>query len=169
MKKHIIKIPTNEDKIYRQILLFMNFLLELTEQERQVLAELIVLNNDYEVLPVDKRAKFILSTDMRKEMRTKLEIEEKQFNGLLTRLKKKSYLGQPILSKEGIIHEGLLFKPDEEGMQIEVILNKAKKVVESPKVVEEPPAKEVKEKIEPKESNGTIITDEYDTDDIVIT
>ena len=74
MKKHIINIPTNNEKIYKQILSFMNFLMGATPQERDVIAELIVLNLEYEALPIEKRAKFILSTDMRKEVREKLDI-----------------------------------------------------------------------------------------------
>ena len=47
-------------------------MLNLTPQERNVLAELVSLNNEYEALPEDKRAKFILSTDVRKEIREDL-------------------------------------------------------------------------------------------------
>ena len=79
MIKKIITLPTNDSKIYKQILAFLNFMLELTPQEREVLSELIRLNQEYEALPEDKRAKFILSTDMRKEIRELLEIEEKHF------------------------------------------------------------------------------------------
>lgn len=91
MIKKIITLPTNDSKIYKQILAFLNFMLELTPQEREVLSELIRLNQEYEALPEDKRAKFILSTDMRKEIRELLEIEEKHFNGIISRLKKKSF------------------------------------------------------------------------------
>ena len=77
MIKKIITLPTNDSKIYKQILAFLNFMLELTPQEREVLSELVKLNHEYEALPKEKRAKFILSTDMRKETRETLEIEEK--------------------------------------------------------------------------------------------
>ena len=79
MIKKIITLPTNDSKIYKQILAFLNFMLELTPQEREVLSELIRLNQEYEALPADKRAKFILSTDMRKEIRELLEIEEETY------------------------------------------------------------------------------------------
>jgi len=59
MIKKIITLPTNDSKIYKQILAFLNFMLELTPQEREVLSELIRLNQEYEALPEDKRAKFI--------------------------------------------------------------------------------------------------------------
>jgi len=121
-QKKIISLPTNEGKIYRQILAFMNFMLNLTPQERDILAELIRLDNEYEALPQDKRAKFILSTDMRKEIREKLSIEEKQFNVILSRLKnpKKSFMGKPLIDDNNIIHPELKFKPDDQGFRFEV-------------------------------------------------
>jgi hypothetical protein len=121
-QKKIISLPTNEEKIYRQILAFMNFMLNLTPQERDVLAELIKLDNEYEALPPDKRARFILSTDMRKEIREKLSVEEKQFNVILSRLKspKKSFMGKALIDENNIIHPELKFKPDQEGFRFEV-------------------------------------------------
>ena len=123
-------------------------MLELTPQEREVLAELVRLNHEYEALPAEKRAKFILSTDMRKETRELLGIEEKQFNGVVARLKKKTFLGKPIMDNHNIIHNELLFKPDKEGYRIEInLLNKGttdKKVIsikpkaEKEETVEEP-------------------------------
>jgi hypothetical protein len=89
-----------------------------------VLSEIIKLNHEYSALPEDKRAKFILSTDMRKETRTALEIEEKQFNSLIARLKKKKFMGGEILSAQGILHPHLLFDPDDEGFKIEIVLKK---------------------------------------------
>lgn len=123
-QKKVISLPTNEKKIYRQILAFMNFMLNLTPQERDVLGELIRLDNEYEALPDEKRAKFILSTDMRKEIRENLNIEEKQFNVILSRLKsdKKAFMGKPLLSDQNVIHPQLRFKPDQDGFQFEVNL-----------------------------------------------
>ena len=121
-QQKIISLPTNQSKIYRQILAFMNFMLNLTPQERDVLAELIRLDNEYEALPQDKRAKFILSTDMRKEIRELLNMEEKQFNVILSRLKsdKKSFMGKPLIDENNIIHPELKFKPDDQGFRFEV-------------------------------------------------
>lgn len=121
-QQKIISLPTNQSKIYRQILAFMNFMLNLTPQERDVLAELIKLDNEYEALPQEKRAKFILSTDMRKEIRELLNMEEKQFNVILSRLKsdKKSFMGKPLIDENNIIHPELKFKPDDQGFRFEV-------------------------------------------------
>jgi len=122
MVKKIITLPTDDSKIYRQILAFLNFSLEATPQEREVLAEIIQLNNEYEALPPKQRAKFILSTDMRKETREKLDIEEKQFNTILSRLRKKTIFGEPVFNDDGILAKALEFKPDSEGVKIEVNL-----------------------------------------------
>jgi hypothetical protein len=123
-QRKVISLPSNEKKIYRQILAFMNFMLNLTLQERDVLAELIKLDNEYEALPPDKRGKFILSTDMRKEIREELGMEEKQFNVVLSRLKsdKKVFMGKPLIDDNNSIHPELRFKPDNDGFKFEVNL-----------------------------------------------
>jgi hypothetical protein len=123
-QRKVISLPSNEKKIYRQILAFMNFMLNLTLQERDVLAELIRLDNEYEALPPDKRGKFILSTDMRKEIREELGMEEKQFNVVLSRLKstKKVFMGRPLIDENNIMHPELKFKPDNDGFKFEVNL-----------------------------------------------
>jgi len=144
MIKKIITLPTNDSKIYKQILAFLNFMLELTPQEREVLSELIRLNKEYEALPEDKRAKFILSTDMRKEIRELLEIEEKHFNGIISRLKKKSFLGTPIMDENNIIHKELLFKPDKDGFKIEInLINKPVAKAVKPVKVEKKPKENI--------------------------
>ena len=119
-----IPIPSNDAKIYRQILAVLNFISGLTKQELDVLAEIIKLNHEYVALPPDRRAKFILSTEIRKEMRELLKIEEKPFNGLIARLKKKTFMGHAILDEIGVLHPELLFKPDEEGFEIKIVLDK---------------------------------------------
>lgn len=154
MVKKIITIPTNDSKIYQQILSFMNFLLEATNQERQVLAELIKLNNEYAALAPIKRAKFILSTDMRKEMRELLDIPEKQFNGIISRLKKKELFGRAFLDDDNILHPELHFKPDSEGYEIRLSLVISKQE-EKPHPKPEPkkePVEEIEiEEVEPEE------------------
>ena len=137
MIKKILNLPTDDSKIYKQILAFLNFSLSATAQEREVLAEIIQLNNEYDALPAKQRAKFILSTDMRKETREKLEIEEKQFNVILSRLKKKTIFGQPIFDKDGILSGHLAFKPDHDGISFEINLMKSVSESKKEKVVKE--------------------------------
>ena len=120
MVKKLIEIPTNSDKIYLQILAIMNFLIGATPQERQVISELIRLNNDYEALDdPEKRAKFILSTEMRREMRNRLNMKEKQFNTIIARLKKiKTFNGKTVLDKNGVLNSALIYKPSKDGYEI---------------------------------------------------
>lgn len=124
MIKRLIQIPTNDSKIYQQILAILNFIIDATDQERQVLSEIIRLNNEYSALDEPRRAKFILSTDMRKEMRDNLNIQEKQFNSLLSRLKKKELFGKPFISNEGFLHPELVINPDEEGYELIIRIQK---------------------------------------------
>ncbi len=158
-QRKVLSLPTNNKLIYRQILAFMNFMLGLTPQERDVLAELISLNNEYEALPEEKRAKFILSTDVRKEIREDLGIPEKQFNVIISKLRKKTMFDKPLIDDKNILHPELRYKPDSDGYRIEVNLVMTasppkKEIVEEPKVEEkktEKPKKEKKEKKPPKE------------------
>ena len=141
-QKKVISLPTNSSKIYRQILAFMNFMLNITQQERDVLAEIIKLDREYESLPQDKRGKFILSQEMRTEMCTSLGLPPKQFNVIVSRLRNKTLFGKPLIGDNCAIHPELLFTPDEEGFRIEVNfvntqVNNSTPVKEEPKEEEE--------------------------------
>lgn len=155
MQRKVISLPTNQSKVYRQILAFMNFMLNLTPQERDVLAEIIRLDNEYEALPVEKRAKFILSTDMRKEMREALVMEEKQFNVVISRLKKKLFFGKPLLDDKNILHPELKYKPDSEGFKIEInfVMTAGVPTTNQLKVTEELVEEELSNKVSNQESN----------------
>lgn len=120
MEKKIISLPTNDDKFYRQILEVMNFLLRITPQERDVLAELIRLDHEYEALPQDKRSKFILSTEIRKEICLKINLKDKQFNVILYKLKQKFLLGNPLIGEDHSINPDLKIKPDSDGFRFEI-------------------------------------------------
>lgn len=155
MQRKVISLPTNQSKVYRQILAFMNFMLNLTPQERDVLAEIIRLDNEYEALPVEKRAKFILSTDMRKEMREALVMEEKQFNVVISRLKKKLFFGKPLLDDKNILHPELKYKPDSEGFKIEInfVMTAGAPTTNQLKVTEELVEEELSNEVSNQESN----------------
>jgi hypothetical protein len=150
-QRKVISLPTNNKKIYRQILAFMNFMLNLTPQERNVLAELISLNNEYEALPEDKRAKFILSTDVRKEIREDLDIQEKQFNVIISKLRKKTMFGKPLINDNNVLHPELQYKPDSDGYRIEVNLVMTTNPVKEEKPIEEIKVEKKKEAEPPKE------------------
>jgi len=150
-QRKVISLPTNSTKIYRQVLAFMNFMLNLTPQERDVLAELISLNNEYEALPEDKRAKFILSTDVRKEIREDLDIQEKQFNVIISKLRKKNMFGKPLINDKNVLHSELQFKPDSDGFRIEVNLVMTAEVKKEKKEKVEEVEEVIEEKTPPKE------------------
>ena len=135
MEKKIISIPTNESKIYKQILFFLNSILELTSQERDVLAEIIQLDNEYEILPEEKRGKFILSSEMREEILTRINVKNaRHLSVIIHKLKKKTFLNnQIVLSENNIVHPYLKFKPDSDGFKIEVSF--VKTIVDEKKVV----------------------------------
>lgn len=163
-----IVIPSNDNKVYRQVLAVLRFISNLSDQENDTLSQLIKLNYEYLALPEDRRAKFLLSTEMRKEMRTAANIEEKQFNGLIARLKKKSFMGAPILSEEGVLNPNLFFKPDDEGFKIEVIFkfvadDKQKSSAVLVPTVEQEPVQEtvptVSEEIQPGRPEGYVDED----------
>lgn len=152
-QRKVISLPTNQSKIYRQILAFMNFMLNITPQERDVLAEIIRLNNEYSALPLEKRAKFILSKDMRKEIRELVKIEEKQFNVIISRLKKKLLFNKPLLDDNNFLHPELCYLPDSDGFKIEVNL-----VMTAVKASNTPP-QEPQELQEPEENLTSTTTD----------
>ena len=169
-QRKVISLPTNSNKVYRQILAFMNFMLNLTPQERDVLAEIISLNNEYEALPEDKRAKFILSTDVRKEIREDLDIQEKQFNVIISRLKKKMLFSKPLINDKNILHSELRFKPDSDGFRIEVNLVmtatpvKPKDIIEDAEIIGEEIKEEEIVKEEKKENKTKKPPKEYKHD-----
>jgi hypothetical protein len=123
MEKKILQVPTDKSKIYRQIVGSLNFILNITEQQQDVLAEIIKVNNEYILLEEKKRAKFVLSTEMRKEMRERIGLPDKQFNNVLHQIKKKTLMGIPIIDEENVLHPFLLVAPDAEGFKVEVILS----------------------------------------------
>lgn len=150
MIKRLIQIPTNNEKIYLHILSVMNFIVDVTPQEREVLSEIIKFNNDYLALEENLRAEFILSTSTRKKMRENIGLGDKQFNSLLLRLKKKELFGKPLISKEGVLHPELMFNPDDEGYEI-IIRMKKEPILNSTTQEEPANPKKVKEEVKPKE------------------
>lgn len=140
----------------------MNFMLNLTPQERDVLAELIRLDNEYSALPEDKRAKFILSTDMRKEIRDLVKIEEKQFNVIISRLKKKLLFNKPLIDDNNLLHSELRYKPDEDGFRIEVNLV----MTSTPTTVATPSPTEAPEAVEEPQFEENIVWDNEPTNQV---
>ena len=122
MKNKVINIPTNNDIIYRQILEFLLVGSKFSDQEKDVIAEYIKLNNDYSALPVERRIKFLFSSDVRKEVADKLGMTDaNQVSTVISKIKKKDYLGAKIFAEDNSIMKELLISPDNnQGFQINI-------------------------------------------------
>ena len=122
--QRVLEIPSNETLVYRQILEFLLVGSKFTPQEKDVLAEYIKLNNDYEALPQDKRNKFIFSAEIRKEVAEKLGIDnENQVSTVLSTIKKKDYAGMKVLDSDNNINSHLLIKPNLDAGDYKIIIN----------------------------------------------
>lgn len=109
MIKYPLVVPTSKEKIYVQFLTIMNFLFTerdkegnqvrspLTNKELDVLASMMYYNDRYRNLPPKERAEYLMSTDVRKRIRAKLDIKANHLNNVLARLKTKFYMGQPVI------------------------------------------------------------------------
>tara|TARA_R100000654_G_C2681065_1_gene127287 strand:+ start:336 stop:866 length:531 start_codon:yes stop_codon:yes gene_type:complete len=107
--RYPLKVPTSKDKIYNQFLRIVNFLVyekdtegdvqrsPLTNKELDVLASMMYYNDRYRNLPPVERAEYIMSSDIRKRIRAKLDIKANHLNNVISRLKTKYYMGAPIL------------------------------------------------------------------------
>ena len=109
MIKYPLVVPTSKERIYVQFLTIMNFLFTerdkegnqvrspLTNKELDVLASMMYYNDRYRNLPPKERAEYLMSTDVRKRIRAKLDIKANHLNNVLARLKTKFYMGQPVI------------------------------------------------------------------------
>jgi len=107
--RYPLRVPTTKDKIYGQFLRIVNFLIyekdseesvqrsPLTNKELDVLASMMYYNDRYRNLPPAERAEYIMSSDIRKRIRAKLDIKANHLNNVISRLKSKYYMGAPIL------------------------------------------------------------------------
>jgi|TARA_R110000851_G_scaffold36063_3_gene94395 hypothetical protein len=125
MKNRVINIPTNNEIIHRQVLEFLLVGSDFSPQEKDVIAEYIKLNDDFSALPIERRLKFIFSSDIRKEVAEKLGMTDaNQVSTVISKIKKKDYLGSAIFDEDNKIMDALLFKPgNNEGFQVTINFN----------------------------------------------
>lgn len=100
MKK--IKITTDKEKFYRQVLSLLSSMSpvkDLRPKELEVLSRILYYNNEYKHLDEDARMVLIFSTQMRRTIREELGLSEDSFNNNVSRLRK---LG--ILSSDSRLH-----------------------------------------------------------------
>ena len=87
----VIPIRTNTDAFYRQFVnVFSSLepLKQLRPREKDVLAEIMKQHDNFRYLADDIKYSIIFSTDIRKEMRSNLEIGEDVFNNILSKFRK---------------------------------------------------------------------------------
>ena len=99
-------------------------------------------NDKYRNLPPEERADYIMSSDIRKRIRAKLDIKANHLNNILSRLKTKLYMGTSIL-KEGKLCDALNIYLDEDTtIEFNLEYEKAKQSIDKPdRVIEKPSGK----------------------------
>ena len=149
--RYPLKVPTSKDKIYNQFLRIVNFLVyekdskgdvqrsPLTKKELDVLASMMYYNDRYRNLPPAERAEYIMSSDIRKRIRAKLDIKANHLNNVISRLKSKYYMGAPILD-DGKLCQPLNIYLDSD-TTIEFSLSYEEPTPEPDRIVEEPSRK----------------------------
>lgn len=136
--KYPLVIPTAKDKIYAQFLRIVNFLIyeldesnksersPLTNKELDVLASIMYYNDKYRDLPNPERAEYILSSDIRKKIRHKLDINPNHFNNVISRLKTKYYMGQPILDNNKLCSALDIYLDDDTTIEFNLVYEQVK-------------------------------------------
>ena len=108
MQSYPLQVPTDKERVYDQFLAIVNFLIyeikdqpvssPLTNKELEVLASLMYYNSKYRNLPNPERSEYIMSTDIRKKIRERLDLQANHLNNIIARLKQKYYLGYALLN-----------------------------------------------------------------------
>lgn len=163
--RYPLRVPTSKDKIYNQFLRIVNFLVyekdtegdvqrsPLTNKELDVLASMMYYNDRYRNLPPAERAEYIMSSDIRKRIRAKLDIKANHLNNVISRLKTKYYMGAPILD-DGKLCQPLSIYLDSD-TTIEFSLSYEEPTAKPDKPAEEP-SRKVRLKV--RESEGATRT-----------
>lgn len=172
MKSYPLQVPTNKDRIYDQFLAIINFLIyendkgnaklsPLTNKELSVLAAIMYYNDRYRKLPQPERSEYIMSTDVRRKIRNKLDLKANHLNNIIARLKQKYYLGQPILNNAQLASTLDIYLDDD--ISIEFKLSYAELPEEStspdPEPIEEIQS-ETRESEQPSSDDGQIHSSE---------
>lgn len=88
----IIPVKTTIDKFFREYLEIINPLVKLTNREKDVLAELLLLNYKYKHLESDIRSKIIFDYDSRMLVASKLNMSEASLNNNISYLRKRGII-----------------------------------------------------------------------------
>ena len=104
----IIKIPTTEEKIFRQYLEIFNPIIKLRSKELDVLSQLLYFNDKLKDIPEEHRNKILFDYDTKKEMQNKIGLSGAYFDNCLSILRKKGIIINNKLIKN------FLFYPDKD-------------------------------------------------------
>ena len=102
MQSYPLQVPTDKERVYNQFLTIVNFLIyeinentieisPLTNKELEVLASIMYYNDKYRNLPNPERAEYIMSSDIRKKIRDRLNLQANHLNNIVARLRQKYY------------------------------------------------------------------------------
>ncbi len=163
MTSYPLQVPTSKDRIYDQFLAIINFLIyevdkgntklsPLTNKELSVLAAVMYYNDRYRKLPQPERSEYIMSTDVRKKIRTKLNLKANHLNNIIARLKQKYYLGAPVLNNSQLASTLDIYLDND--ISIEFKLNYAE-LPEEPETTDREFSEEIQ--LEPRESEELTI------------
>lgn len=98
MKKLVIK--TTKSDLYKNYLAIMQPLLNVTNKELDILAELCAVQSE---ITDKKYLPLVLSTETRKSVREKLGMSEAAFNNNVSKLKRKNYISDVTGVSQNII------------------------------------------------------------------
>ena len=104
-------------------------------------------NDKYRNLPQPERSEYIMSTDIRRKIREKLDLKANHLNNIIARLKQKNYLGKPVLKDSQLSPVLDIYLDDD--ISIEFKLNYAE-LPKEPETVDRAPIPEIQP--EPRQS-----------------
>tara|TARA_R110000868_G_scaffold11475_2_gene56161 strand:- start:2006 stop:2374 length:369 start_codon:yes stop_codon:yes gene_type:complete len=103
MEKNI-PIKTSSVKFYRQYLELINPLIKLRGKELDVLAQLLLYNNDLKKIPEEHRWKIIFDYDTKTKIRTELGLSDASMNNNLSALRKKGLIKNNQVMKNFLVY-----------------------------------------------------------------
>lgn len=108
-----VQIKSTPEKIYEQVLTFMNPFYNLTPNEIKVVAAILRLYKETEGAQEKIRWGYVFSTEGKDQIKDATGMDTNKLNLTFTGLRKKTFQGEPILLKEPIarIQENLCIDP----------------------------------------------------------
>jgi len=96
----MLQVKVNRGNLFKQYLLWLDPLLELTKVEREVLGALLALHYHHRAYDPTVLNDLLFSYETMEAIRKKLKMTEKVFNGAIDRLKERKYITEEGISKQ---------------------------------------------------------------------